>query len=308
MFLAELADKCTGLNIVADGEFDTLGVVDDTSGNKKLLVYIEDEKYAGMVFENKNVGCIVCRDDLLKHFTRSGHFGLCVADNPKRVFFEIHNYLADTRLFYERITNGRISANAEIHPSAVVANGVVIGEGTVIEPNVTIYDNVEIGNNVIVRAGSVIGGEGFKFFRDGDCIFSVKHAGKVKIGDNVEIQQNCCVDKAIFEGATIIGEHTKLDNFVHVAHNAQIGKRCLLAAHAVISGYTTIGDDVWIGPSATVSNSITIGSRARITIGSVITKDVKDGEVVYLPRYQVNMPGNLNEILKDSAKREEKNP
>ncbi|MGI6668026.1 MAG: UDP-3-O-(3-hydroxymyristoyl)glucosamine N-acyltransferase [Acetivibrionales bacterium] len=306
MFLAELADKCPWISVETDGEFDTLGNVEDAGRNKKLLVYIEDEKYVDMAFENKNVGCIICREEMLKHFATGERFGLCTAGNPKRAFFEIHNYLAGIPSFYEQITTGRISASSRIHPSAVVAGRVIIGDGTIIEPNVTIYDNVEIGSNVIVGAGSVIGGEGFKFFRDGDVVISVKHAGKVVIGDNVEIQSNCCIDKAIFEEATIIGEYTKLDNFVHVAHNVKIGKRCLVAANAVISGYTEIGDDVWIGPSSTISNFISVGNRARITIGSVITKNVKEGEVVYLPRYQVNMPGDLNAVMKDAMKRDDK--
>lgn len=308
MLLAELANKCPGLNIAADGEFDTLGVADDAGGNKKMLVYVEDEKYIGVVLENKNVGCIICRNELLKHFAGSGRFGLCAVGSPKRAFFEVHNYLVDIPSFYDRIESSKISANARIHPSAAVAEGVFIGDGTIIDSNVTIYGNVEIGNNVIIRAGSVIGGEGFKFFRDGNCVFSVKHAGKVKIGDNVEIQSNCCVDKAIFEEATIIGEYTKLDNFVHVAHNVKIGKRCLIASNAVIAGYTEIGDDVWIGPSATISNFIAIGDRVRITIGSVITRDVKEDESVYLPRHQVNIPGSLNDIMNAAAKREEKSP
>ena len=106
------------------------------------------------------------------------------------------------------------------------------------------------------------------------------HAGGVRLGDRVELQANTCVDRAIFGGFTEIGEDTKCDNLVHIAHNVKIGRRCLLAAQAMIAGSVTIGDDVWIGPSAAVLSEITIGDGAYVTIGSVVTRNVAPGQHV----------------------------
>jgi len=145
---------------------------------------------------------------------------------------------------------------------------------------VTVLPHTIIGDEVILRAGSVIGAQGFEFKRIGESILPVAHAGGVRLSDRVEIQANSCVDRSIFGGFTEIGEDTKLDNFVHVAHNVKIGKRCLLAAHAMIAGSVTIGDDVWIGPSAAVSSEITIGDGAYVTLGSVVTRDVAAGQRV----------------------------
>ncbi len=293
MYLSEAVRylKCR-CDLLSDKEFDTLNSLGDCGDDRKLLIYVENEKYFEKVRSIPSVSCVICSRDLADRFLIYG-YGICTVDNPKRAFFEIHNHLCCIPGFYSK-TVRHISESAKIYESSYIAQNVRIGDRSVIEPNVTIYDNVEIGNDVIIRAGSVIGSEGLKCFRDGDVVISVKHAGKVRICDNVEIQSNCCIDKAIFEGSTDIGEYSKLDNFVHIAHNVKIGKRCLIAANATIAGYTRIGDDCWIGPSATISSSIKIGNNAQITIGTVVIMDVGDNEAVYLPRQQVSIPSGLS--------------
>lgn len=296
MYLSEAAKFLSGeYALIKEGQFDTLGVLGDIDCSRGLLTYVESEKYIDAVITNPNIKCVICKNALTDYFNKTS-IGVCAVESPKRIFFEIHNNLLDSHDFYERTVRS-ISKSSKIHKSANIADAVVIGDHTVIEPNVTIYDNVEIGSNVIIRSGSVIGGEGFKFLRDGEIIIGVKHAGKVRIFNNVEIHSNCCIDKAIFEGATEIGEYTKFDNFVHIAHNVKVGKRCMIAANATVAGYTMIGDDTWIGPSATISNSVKIGDNARITIGTVVTKDVGSGEAVYLPRQQINIPQELGNKL-----------
>jgi len=78
----------------------------------------------------------------------------------------------------------------------------------------------------------------------------------------------------------VVGDDTKTDNFVHIAHNVHLGRGCFLAAHAMVAGSVTMGDEVWIGPSAAISSEITIGSKANITIGAVVTRNVEPGQKV----------------------------
>ena len=97
----------------------------------------------------------------------------------------------------------------------------------------------------------------------------------------MEFQQGNFVDKAIYPwDDTIIGENSKTDNNVHIAHADKIGKRVFIAASTCIAGRVEIGNDVWIGPGVTVTNGISIGDKAHISIGSVVTKSVKGGEKV----------------------------
>ena len=95
------------------------------------------------------------------------------------------------------------------------------------------------------------------------------------------MQQGNFVDKAIYPwDNTIIGDYSKTDNNVHIAHADKIGKRVFIAACTCIAGRVETGDDVWIGPGVTVINGISIGDKAKISIGSVVTKSVKNGEQV----------------------------
>ena len=132
-----------------------------------------------------------------------------------------------------------------------------IGNNVVIEEFVSIKENTIIGDNCVIRAGSIIGGEGFEHKRNGEDVLSVKHLGGVIIEDNVEFQQGNFVDKAIYPwDDTIIGENSKTDNNVHIAHADKIGKRVFIAASTCIAGRVEIGNDVWIGPGVTVTNGI----------------------------------------------------
>jgi UDP-3-O-[3-hydroxymyristoyl] glucosamine N-acyltransferase len=105
-------------------------------------------------------------------------------------------------------------------------------------------------------------------------------AGKAVIKDNVEVQHNCCIDRGILGKDTILEKNVKLDNFVHIAHDDYIGERTFITAGAKLAGRVTIGRDCWIGVNATISNGINIGDNCRVTLGSVVTKDVLPNSTV----------------------------
>ena len=140
--------------------------------------------------------------------------------------------------------------------------------------------NVVYPKYVKVGEGCTIGGEGFGYERDtnGNPIH-IPHFGQVIIGEHVHIHNQVNIDRGVLSD-TIIGEHTKIDSFVHIAHGAKIGKRCLITSHAVIAGSCVIGDDVYIGIGAQIRNKVKIGNGAFIGMGAVVTKDVEDGATV----------------------------
>ncbi|MBW2568672.1 MAG: UDP-3-O-(3-hydroxymyristoyl)glucosamine N-acyltransferase [Deltaproteobacteria bacterium] len=276
MKLSETKKK-NSVKIARDGEFESLGFV--THSNPNQLVYLEDAKYVSKMLKKSNISSVITTEELVSSLPKE--LGIGVSINPRKSFYEIHNHLAKDTVFYWTPFKTEISSNAKIHPTAYIAErNVRIGEGCEICPNVSILKNTILERDVIVRTGSVIGAEGFEFNRIGKKVLHVAHAGGVLINSRVEIQANCCIDKAVFNGFTEIGEDTKLDNLIHVAHNVVIGKRCLLAANAMVAGSVIIGNDVWIGPSATISSEILIGDGASITIGSVVVRDVASGQRV----------------------------
>jgi UDP-3-O-[3-hydroxymyristoyl] glucosamine N-acyltransferase len=276
MKLSEMKDRGS-IEIVIDGELESLGVI--THNNLKQLVFIEDSKYLPTMLERPNISSVITTEDLVPSIPE--RLGIGISKNPRESFYEIHNYLAKNTDFYGKSFKTEIASSAKIHPTAyVVERNVCIGERCYVGQNVSILENSILEDNVIIRAGSVIGTEGFEFNRIDREIIPVIHAGGVLLHNRVEIQANCCVSKAVFGGFTEIGEDTKLDNLIHIAHNVIIGKRCLLAACAMLAGSAKIGDDVWIGPSASVSSGVEIGDGASITIGSVVTKNVAHGQRV----------------------------
>ena len=179
--------------------------------------------------------------------------------------------------------------SAVIHPEATIApdtfigpNTIIgkcaIGSGTILYGNNYLYDGVKLGNNVTVHAGTVIGTDGFGYQQGKEKEWlKFEHVGGVLIGDGVEIGANTCIDRGTL-GDTIIGDGTKIDNLVHIAHNVRIGKHCLIIAHAMIGGSCTIGDHAWIAPNAGILQKTVIGENATIGLGAVVLHEVPAGE------------------------------
>jgi len=263
-------------HLTADSEIGSLG--DANYNTPKLLAFAENAKYMRMALRNPNLACVVTSPACSQKFSPRC---VLVTDAPRTVFFLIHNYLATRTDFYGAPFPNAISPEAIIHPTAYIApQSVRIGRGTVLEPNVVVNERTEIGENVTIRAGVVLGSEGFQFVRTPGGIMSVVHAGGVRLHNRVEIQANCAVSRGLFGNCTVIGEDVKIDNLVHVAHGVRIGSGCLIAAGATIAGTVDIGNDAWIGPGVCISDHLSIGSRARITIGAVVVENVADGERV----------------------------
>jgi UDP-3-O-[3-hydroxymyristoyl] glucosamine N-acyltransferase len=176
----------------------------------------------------------------------------------------------------------RIGVATSIGAGSIVGKRVVLGEGCVLHPNVTVYDNVDIGRGAILPSGAVIGADGFGYVMEHDRWHKFPQVGRVEIGDFVEIGANSCVDRAAL-GVTSIGEGTKLDNLVHVAHNCRIGKHVVVAAQTGFSGgvvvedYAVIGGQVGIGDKARIESRAVLGSGC----GVLTSKIVRSGETVW---------------------------
>ena len=210
------------------------------------------------------------------------HYGICTISQPRIVFFRLHNFLSQIE-GYKRLTSKTIMGiRNEISSLASIAdNNVVIGNDVVIEEFVVIRENTIIGDGSIIRAGTVIGGLGFEFKHNGERILAVEHSGGVKIGQNVEIQYNSCIDRAIYPwDNTVIGDYVKIDNLVHIAHAVKIESNVMIAACSLIGGRVHIKNNVWVGASVTISNGLSVGRNSRVNIGAVATKNVDDGKSV----------------------------
>jgi UDP-3-O-[3-hydroxymyristoyl] glucosamine N-acyltransferase len=178
--------------------------------------------------------------------------------------------------------NARIGARARIGAGTTVGPDCDIGADCVIHPRVSIYERVFIGVRCVIHCGAVIGADGFGFEMAGESYRKVPQVGIVTIGDDVEIGANTCIDRATL-GATIIGDGTKLDNLVHIAHNCRIGRHVVIAAQTGLAGgvmigdYAVVGGQVGIGDKARIEPKAVIGSGA----GILTAKIVRAGEPVW---------------------------
>ncbi|MDP2213124.1 UDP-3-O-(3-hydroxymyristoyl)glucosamine N-acyltransferase [Phenylobacterium sp.] len=190
--------------------------------------------------------------------------------------------------------SAKLEADVLIEPGAVIADGAhigartVIGAGAVIGPGVKIGRDCEIGARAVVSfalvgdrvriyAGAVIGEAGFGATVGPAGLIDIPQLGRVVIQDGVTIGAGACVDRGAYDD-TIIGENTKIDNMVQIAHNVRIGRNCVMAAHTGISGSVTIGDGAQFGGRAGVADHLIIGEGARVAAAAGVMRDVPAGE------------------------------
>lgn len=204
-------------------------------------------------------------------------FGLALCDNPKEVFLKAYRLHGEAIEAAAPFPNA-IAPSARIHPRAAIADhSVRIGANVTIGANAVIHERVTIEDDAVIGANSVLGGDGFETGVVDGLQVVVPHFGSVLIRRGAVIMTNTSIDWGLYGGCTEIGEGTVVDNLVHIAHNVRIGRNCQIIACVMVGGSTVIEDDARIGPNATVSNGLRIGRRARITLGSVVTRNVEDG-------------------------------
>jgi UDP-3-O-[3-hydroxymyristoyl] glucosamine N-acyltransferase len=170
-----------------------------------------------------------------------------------------------------------IGKRCKIHHGVVLGKNCRVGDDVSLFPNVVIYDDVVLGDRVVIHAGAVIGADGFGFrYHQGKHV-KVPQLSYAIIGNDVEIGANTCIDRGAFE-PTRIGDGTKIDNHVQIAHNCQIGKHNLLAAQVGIGGSTSTGDHVAMGGQVGVSDHVKIGDGAQFGAKTGVLYDVPAGQ------------------------------
>lgn len=171
----------------------------------------------------------------------------------------------------------RLGRNVKIYPQAYVGPGAVVGDDTVIYPGAKVYHNCRIGARCVVHAGAVIGADGFGFAPTADGSYSkIPQIGIVEIADDVEIGANTTIDRATM-GATRVGQGTKLDNLIQLAHNVEVGENTVMAAQVGVAGSTHIGSSCMIGGQVGFAGHIRVGDRVEIGAQSGIPNSVPGG-------------------------------
>ena len=167
----------------------------------------------------------------------------------------------------------RIGPGVVVGAHCVIGRGASLGAGTRLAPRVTLMGDCHIGARGIVHSGAVIGADGFGFAPTQGRYEKIEQLGGVRIGDDVEIGANTCIDRGALAD-TVIEDGAKLDNQIQVGHNVRIGRNTAIAGCVGIAGSTTIGANCTIGGAGMILGHLKLGDRVNISAASVVTRSI----------------------------------
>lgn len=173
-----------------------------------------------------------------------------------------------------------IDAQAWVHPSArigalcVVERGARIGAETELKSRVTVGENCVVGERCLLHSGVVIGADGFGFAPNAGAWEKIEQLGAVRIGNDVEIGANTCIDRGALQD-TVIEDGVKLDNLIQIGHNVRVGAHTAMAGCAGVAGSATIGAHCTIGGGAVVLGHLTLADGVNISAATVVTRSIQ---------------------------------
>lgn len=274
--LSEFA-AAAGFTVLRDGPFARTGKL--STPLESLCVPLRAAKYAAEVNANSRVAAVITTAEIAAEL--DSRLAVALAATPDQAHAELHARLAELKAEELRARPNRIDSSAFIDPNARIADhGVNIGARVRVGPNVVIAPGVSVENDCVLHPGTSLGVPGFNTGIIGGRQRILPQLGGVRLKPFVELLSNVCVARALFGGETTLGEESVADNLVYIAHDAQIGRRVQICALVNILGRVEIGDEAYIGPSSVIINGARIGAKAKISIGSVVTRDVAAGTVV----------------------------
>lgn len=295
----------TASRLIGDGSVEISQLASVEHAKPGDLVFVQADRYLDDAL-NSQASAVIAGESAAN---RGGHKPLLINSRPRLAFATaakllypkpdyppaIHpSAIIDPRATVAASTSVDahtvIEANAIIGERCCLATGCYIGEGVVIGndceiyPRVVVYPGTTIGRRVTIHAGAVLGSDGFGFVHDDLHGRYVKfpQIGRLIIGDYVEIGANCTIDRGALD-ETVIGPGTKLDNLVHIGHNATIGSNVVIAAQTGVSGSSSIGDDCVVGGQVGIADHVTIEPGAILGAQSGIpsNKTIRGKGVVF---------------------------
>lgn len=305
-FSLEQLAEISGAEIVLPKDIsssDSLGEFSDVAplgmAGPTDVSFLDNRKYIKAYTESK-AGAVLVAPDLVEKAPPG--MTLLVLQDPYTGYAQVaHAFYPDDGAELGISKHAHISPDASIGTGVVIGPGVVIeeraeignncriGANTVIKASVVIHDDVSIGanatlthcfigNNAVIHSGVRIGQGGFGF-APGVTHTKIPQLGRVIIGADVDIGANTTIDRGAGPD-TIIGDGTKIDNLVQIAHNVEIGRGCLIAAEVGISGSSKLGDYVMIGGQVGIAGHLNIGDGVKISAQSGVIRDIEAGQTI----------------------------
>ncbi len=292
----QLSTVAKNLNLKFYGEdCEILSMNDLSNAKSDELSFALGKKFSSSL-ENSKASAFLIPKELIDYLPKSSSYILC---DDVSISMAYASKLFSPKLIDNSLKEAQISKSAYIDSRANIEKGVLIGDNstvmagsyigkdvkigsnTIIHANVTIYHGCVIGDNCIVHSGTVIGADGFGFShtKTGEHI-KIYQNGNTVIEDDVEIGASCAIDRAAF-GSTIIKKGVKFDNFIHIAHNCEIGEYSLFVAQSGVGGSTKLGRNCVVSGQSAFSDHLMIAPFNTFTARSGITKSISQSHKVF---------------------------
>jgi len=279
----------------ADTAIDRLAPV--ATATARDLTFVSDLRYASQLSRTRAAAVVVPPGLQAQAVLR----GPCVVtDDPYLYFARLTQWW---RRVHEPLPAARIDPLASVHPDAVIGEGVDlgpfavigaaaqigngarvgahavvgknarVGEDTRLHPRVVFGDHCVIGARGVIHSGAVIGADGFGFAPHEGTWVKIEQLGSVRIGDDVEIGANTCIDRGALED-TVIEDGVKLDNLIQIGHNVRVGAHSAMAGCVGVAGSAVIGAHCTVGGGAVVLGHLTLADGVNISAASVVTRSI----------------------------------
>jgi len=249
------------------------------SAQPDQLGFLSNPRYRQQL-DASRAGCVIVSPAMREQALARG--ACIVADDPYLYFARVTQLWKRT---HARPEGPAIHPSAVVDPEAVVAEGARIGAlcvvergarigpGTVLKPRVFVGEDCVIGARCILHPGVVIGADGFGFAPHQGAWEKIEQLGAVRIGDDVEIGANTCIDRGALAD-TVVEDGVKLDNLIQIGHNCRIGRHTAIAGCVGIAGSANIGAHCTIGGAAMILGHLTLADRVNISSGSFVARSI----------------------------------
>jgi len=243
------------------------------------LSFLSHPKYQSQLLQTK-AACVIVSPQFEEVASARG--ACIVVDDPYLYFARVTQYWKKQSA---PLVLAKIHPSAVVHPEAFVANTAVIGPLCVVErgakvgehsqlkSRVTLGEYCEVGQRCIVHSGVVIGADGFGFAPNQGAWEKIEQLGAVKIGNDVEIGANTCIDRGALQD-TVIEDGVKLDNLIQIGHNVHIGKHTAMAGCVGVAGSARIGAHCTVGGGAVILGHLSLADGVHISAASVVTRSI----------------------------------
>ncbi len=249
------------------------------SAESTQLSFLSHPKYQHLL-STSNAGCVIVSPQFQALAAARG--ACIVTEQPYLYFARVTQFwkktlaVASGPLIHPSAVidpQAQVHASARVGPLCVIEAGAVVGAQTVLKSRVTLGERCVVGERCIIHSGVVIGADGFGFAPNAGAWEKIEQLGAVRIGNDVEIGANTCIDRGALQD-TVIEDGVKLDNLIQIGHNVRIGRHTAMAGCAGVAGSANIGAHCTVGGGAIVLGHLTLADGVNISAASVATRSI----------------------------------